>query len=239
MNGKGFTLIELLIVIAIIAILALIAIPNFLEAQTRAKTSRAKADLRSSAIAIEAYYVDWNAYLRQTPYSYGFYAAINGNGHKTFERLTTPVSYITGVASFTDPFGFPPSGNISSSGNAWREPQATLPPADANEKLAMSSYYYSAREEHSTAAWNDTNPNPAIMWTLQSKGPDRVSYALGNAMYYALSAPPAALAQASANSADCIYDPSNGTISRGSIFRVGGMKPAEGEIFFTMVCKGQ
>ena len=57
---KGFTLIELLIVVAIIAILAAIAVPNFLEAQTRAKVSRVKSDLRTYATAIESYAVDNN-----------------------------------------------------------------------------------------------------------------------------------------------------------------------------------
>jgi len=61
-RAKGFTLIELLIVVAIIAILAAIAVPNFIEAQSRAKISRAKADMRSLATAIESYAVDNNQY---------------------------------------------------------------------------------------------------------------------------------------------------------------------------------
>ena len=59
---RGFTLIELLIVVAIIAILAAIAVPNFLEAQTRSKVSRVRSDQRSMATAIETYYVDNNEY---------------------------------------------------------------------------------------------------------------------------------------------------------------------------------
>ena len=59
---KAFTLIELLIVVAIIAILAAIAVPNFLEAQTRSKVSRMKSDMRSLATGLESYCVDNNKY---------------------------------------------------------------------------------------------------------------------------------------------------------------------------------
>lgn len=65
LTKRGFTLIELLIVVAIIAILAAIAVPNFLEAQTRAKISRVKNDHRSIATALESYAVDNNQYPEQ------------------------------------------------------------------------------------------------------------------------------------------------------------------------------
>ena len=54
----AFTLIELLIVVAIIAILAAIAVPNFLEAQMRAKLTRSKSDLRTCSVAWETYRID-------------------------------------------------------------------------------------------------------------------------------------------------------------------------------------
>lgn len=96
---KGFTLIELLIVVAIIAILAAIAVPNFLEAQTRAKVSRVKSDMRSLATAIEAYAVDHNKY----PICRGRGSAFESGGTHHIIDLTTPISYITSV-SIADPF---------------------------------------------------------------------------------------------------------------------------------------
>jgi type II secretion system protein G len=62
MRGRGFTLIELLIVIAIILILIAIALPNFLEAQIRAKVTKGKAELRTLQTALEEYRIDFQMY---------------------------------------------------------------------------------------------------------------------------------------------------------------------------------
>jgi len=96
---KGFTLIELLIVVAIIAILAAIAVPNFLEAQIRSKVSRARADMRSLATAVESYAVDNNHYPPATVVTDGTFA------HHVMNIwvLTTPVAHITSSAIFKDP----------------------------------------------------------------------------------------------------------------------------------------
>lgn len=61
-RNRGFTLIEILIVIAIILILVAIALPNFLEAQVRAKVTKVHGELRTTATALEAYQTDWRDY---------------------------------------------------------------------------------------------------------------------------------------------------------------------------------
>lgn len=93
----AFTLIELLIVVAIIAILAAIAVPNFLEAQTRSKVSRVKADMRTVATGLETYRVDYNHYPYGDGTGDGTAAGSGVNAKPGFWRITTPIAYLTSI----------------------------------------------------------------------------------------------------------------------------------------------
>lgn len=100
----GFTLIELLIVIAIIIILLLIALPNFLEAHVRAKVTKAKGDLRSTATAVEAYQADqlkypWPAHI--TSLNVPAFPPADPTDLHVPAAVTTPVAYITALPSET------------------------------------------------------------------------------------------------------------------------------------------
>lgn len=105
-SPRAFTLIELLIVVAIIAILAAIAVPNFLEAQTRSKVSRVKADLRTLATATETYRIDNNKYAIPSDED-GVQVPLSTATTEVFETrtsimITTPISYVT--SRLNDPF---------------------------------------------------------------------------------------------------------------------------------------
>jgi type II secretion system protein G len=97
---NGFTLIELLIVIAIILILIAIALPNFLEAQIRARVTKAKSELRTIATAQEMYFLDFKLYPPENEAS----IQIWGHWNTGLVWLTSPIRYLaSGVPE--DPFG--------------------------------------------------------------------------------------------------------------------------------------
>lgn len=102
LNTRGFTLIELLIVVAIIGILAAIAVPNFLNAQIRAKVSRTYADMKALHTAMESYFLDNNYYPPDYDSGQVPGVASTGNEMLTYTRLTTPIAYMSSVP--LDPF---------------------------------------------------------------------------------------------------------------------------------------
>ena len=195
----AFTLIELLVVAAIIAILAAIAVPNFLQAATRAKVSRVKADMRTFAIALESYAVDHNAYPYPTT------TVFKG---KTFIRnvfeLTTPVAYISSV-DVEDMF------------------RLDWDPADGIQTADWKpSYHYYNYSGAMGASYQRMNPQlypPFVGYCLSSVGPDRKVDGLHVIPYLV------AVNRQDEN-VDDIYDPTNGSVSSGDIGRWTGRPTA-------------
>lgn len=141
---NAFTLIELLIVVAIIAILAAIAVPNFLEAQTRAKISRVKADFRTVATGAQTYTLDHNKFPVDA-FDRGYRLA-----HVT--ELTTPISYLSTVR-YPDIF------------NPKDDP-------DLNNPASVGFQYFNFAEMWGVhSGTNRTRKGNTVM--LKSRGPDK------------------------------------------------------------------
>lgn len=197
----AFTLVELLIVVAIIAILAAIAVPNFLEAQMRAKTTRARNDMRALATAVEAYRVDNNKYPPCSPQSVDFdLRGVGGNNPSGIWHTTTPIAYIIGE-SVKDIFG----------GKSLTSVDLTLP-----------YYGYASRDDQSygSQVFAERGLARSAQWYfLFSNGPD---LRVGD------------FAQAiETDSFDAyintLYDPTNGSISVGNLYRANGSIEGNGK----------
>jgi prepilin-type N-terminal cleavage/methylation domain-containing protein len=208
MRKYGFTLIELLIVVAIIAILAAIAVPNFLEAQTRAKVSRSVSDMRTIATGLEMYTIDHNRSMTCLTGYPG--SAINGPSlvnsandgiawvSYRFRRLTTPVSYLTNV--FPDVFA---KGGATKTSTGVKSTNY-----DSFDYVDWKIHPDLGRAEGSQAFAGLTSGGA---WRVASCGPDNIQAFGGSTV-----------GQPN-NILGVDYDASNGTISTGDIVRVGGV----------------
>ena len=203
---KGFTLIELLIVIAIILILISIALPNFLEAQARAKVAKAAGEIRSLANSQESYYLDWKSYTNDCigsippPHVLGCF------------QLTTPISYIKQIPF--DSFGLQKRTggtvvNLRGSEVAFY-PMGTGINPSTEKKL----------KGYAPPFTRDTPPKKEA-YIIYSAGPSGEEP--GNpTTLFPLEADIAS--RSGGLEAWMIYSPTNGTKSYGGIIRTGGVK---------------
>jgi prepilin-type N-terminal cleavage/methylation domain-containing protein len=190
---RGFTLIELLIVVAIIAILAAIAVPNFLEAQVRAKVSRALADLRTIATGLEAYTVDHNA----PPPN-------DGDLNVIPVELTTPVAFLTDK-NLVDPFALGIEDYRSALESRSRYYTYTRIVTYSEAAFWASVGRPCPNEGIDHWSLNDGAFEKYGKWRLVCVGPDRA--------YLSLDFPPPL------RGSDVPYDATNGTRSFGNILR--------------------
>lgn len=237
---RGFTLIELLIVVSIIAILSAIAVPNFAQALTRSKVARANNDLRVVAISLEVFHTDHNRYpndlyfLKEVPYM-NFASAVEiftpASEHDLdihFECVQpTPPDPETGPTTPDPPTtGTEPTDPSTPGPGCPQQPAqggSTPPPPSAiylYENFVQPNYFglnFGLQHLDNMFGTSIANDN-YLNWSLASRGPDLDWY---NGFYGTMSCPTGTPTGKDPlyNEAFVDYDPTNGTISAGNIFR--------------------
>lgn len=194
-SRQGFTLIELLIVVAIIAILAAIAVPNFLEAQTRAKVSRVQTDMRVLSIALESYRVDWSRY-PPSPWPQATYRTLIGWAHPfnprshLWKELTTPISYTSTLprSPFTGVDWIADAGKGFYQGHA-RDDEPGFVVRQWVDQSAWEMF-----PGYQNKIWMISDVGPNLQWDNTPRGDGSI---------------------------EVPYDPTNGTVSMGNIYRFG------------------
>ena len=210
----GFTLIELLIVVAIIAILAAIAVPNFLEAQTRSKVSRVIADMNTVRTGLEAYSVDYNTYPPNVVGRANVMTMAMGKVPFVPYTLTTPVAYIARV-----PLDHFKPKIMEDHQHSFMYFNPTNTPDAANRQV------YRALVEG--RGMMDTASTIVPAWSIASTGPDLRIGTMARELSVQGSLPIFEIMTMSMGGGMSAmgpmvqYDPTNGTVSDGDVVRFG------------------
>jgi prepilin-type N-terminal cleavage/methylation domain-containing protein len=215
---RGLTLMELLVVAAVIAILAAIAYPFLQDALTRSKMAVCKNNQRVLASALEAYRADFNSWPPSRPIIPEDLFGILANYQLSV--LTTPVAYAM-AENFRDPFGAiqaQSTGGASDAGVGSSLAGDDRPvPALPNPEQSQFYFRY-ATFRAQTGNWALGNEGLSLV----SLGPDSEDtfgafYPFPNAL------PPFASFYGINSRFDTLYDPTNGTYSRGDAPRYVGV----------------
>lgn len=215
---RALTLIELLLVVGIIAVLAAVALPSFLEANARAKASAAKAGIRELLSGLDAYRVDNNRFPATI-------ASFDGDpfgilADQQLRALTTPVAYVA-PATFHDPFGrrlAQISSPLQRRDSDPIEPNDFPFPSIPNAGKSLLYYHF--------PSFSEMTANPAISIdavSVVSVGPDGQDSFGAFRIFPPEALPPLAAKAGFQHPVDTIYDPTNGTVSRGDLAGVTGM----------------
>ncbi len=212
--SAGGTFAETLIALTVVLAVSAGTSMMWTERAHRTLLADAQSEMQVLATALEQYRVEWTAYPPCN--TFGLSALNTSAGHLSprdivLERLSTPIALL-GQPLRDDPFS--PIGVRSVSSHA--SLPGVLFGIDTAVRANVLIRYTSWDGQGRAVVPGDLGAFGAGLearsWCLQSAGPDRGAFAMGGILSNF----------ASGETCDLIYDPTNGLVSYGAIFRVGG-----------------